>query len=434
MDRRDRHCIVGAGPSGLGAAKAFKDAGIEYDQVEADDAIGGNWYHGVYDSTHIISSRDGTGYSDFPMPADYPDFPSRDQMLAYVNDYADRFGLRDRIELNAEVTAVEPLSPHGMAGWRVTLANGESRDYAGVVVANGHHWKQRIPDFPGEFAGKSFHSKDYKRPSDFDGERVVVVGAGNSACDIAVEAARSGFDTYLSIRRGTHFLPKTFFGIPADQFDRWWMPVFAQKQVLKALLALTVGPNERYGVPPPEHDLFERHPTVNSELLYMLKHGRIGVKPNVALLDGRRVEFTDGSELDVDTIVYATGYDVEFPFLDHGMFEWDGRYPKLVGQMFPPGYANLYIWGLGQPRGGAGPLVTAGSRLMAKFVLLQREWDRPLSNVIARFRRPEARELFGMSELMRLIKLGELGVPFLRLEARLMSRNGHERVAEQAAA
>jgi hypothetical protein len=187
-------------------------------------------------------------------------------------------------------------------------------------------------------------------------------------------------------------------------------------------------------VPRPEHDLFDRHPTVNSELLYLLKHGRIGVHRNISRFDGKRVEFADGSELEVDTIVCATGFDVSFPFLDEGMFEWEGRYPKLVGQMFPPGYANLYIWGLGQPRGGAGPLITAGSRLMAKFIFLQREWDRPLSNVIARFRRPEARELFGFSETMRLIRLGELGVPFMRLEARLMSRNGHRQVTERAVA
>jgi hypothetical protein len=429
MSTRNRICIVGAGFTGLGAAKAFRDAGIEYDHLEADDAIGGNWYHGVYDSTHIISSRDGTGYGDFPMPSDYPDFPSRDQMLAYLNSFADEFGLRDRIEFETEVTNVEPLSPHGMSGWRVTLATGEEREYEGVVVANGHHWATRIPNYPGEFAGKSFHSKDYRRPSDFDGNRILVVGAGNSACDIAVEAAREGLETYISIRRGTHFLPKTIFGIPTDRFDRWWLPVPVQKRFMQVLLRIAVGSNERYGVPKPEHDLFDRHPTVNSQLLYDLRHGRLTPKPDVERLDGKTVHFVDGTSIEADTIVWGTGFDVSFPFLDDDLFEWDGRYPKLAGMM-PPGIANLYVFGLGQPRGGAGPLITAASRLLARMVLAQRDLDRPLASYLGRLRKPEARELFGVSEMMRQIKAGEKVVQLIHWRAR--RSNGGRGGAEPA--
>ncbi len=413
----ERLLIIGAGFAGLGVAKAFADAGIAYDQVEADDAIGGNWYHGVYDSTHLISSRDSTQYGDHPMPRDYPDFPSREQMLAYLDDFADAHGLRERIELRTAVARVEPLSPHGMSGWRVTLADGERRDYRGIVVANGHHWAKRAPDHPGSFSGKALHSKDYKRPSDLAGRRVLVVGAGNSACDVAVEAAREGFETCISIRRGTHFLPKTIFGVPTSEFDRWWLPTFAQKLLMRALLRIVVGSNERYGVPKPEHDIFDRHPTVNSELLHALRHGTIRAKPGVARLDGDSVEFTDGSRLQVDTIVWATGFDVAFPFLDRDLFEWEDKYPRLAGLM-PPGIANLYVFGLGQPRGGAGPLITAGSRLLARIVLAQRDMDHPISSDLARLRRPEARELFGVSEMMRQIKLGGQAVRLIHWRAR----------------
>ena len=415
--RLDRVCVIGAGFGGLGAAKALRDAGIDYDHLEATDHVGGNWAHGVYDSTHIISSRDTTGYSDFPMPSDYPDFPSRDQMLAYLEAFGDEFGLRERIEFGARVERVEPLSPDGMAGWRLTLPGGETRDYGAVVVANGHHWAKRLPRYPGQFTGKSFHSKDYKRPSDFDGQRVLVVGAGNSACDIAVEAARMGLNTWISIRRGTHFLPKTIFGIPTSDFDRPWLPVFLQKQLLRVLLRVAVGSNERYGVPEPEHDLFDRHPTVNSQLLYELRHGRLVPKPDLERLEGRSVRFVDGTTLEVDTIVWATGFDVAFPFLEHGLFQWNGRYPKLAGMM-PPGYANLYVFGLGQPRGGAGPLVTAAARLLARMIRAQRDLDHPLADDLARLRKPEARELFGVSEMMRQIKLGEQAVGVIRWRAR----------------
>ena len=111
-----RYCVIGAGYAGNGVAKAFKDAGIDYDHLEATDHVGGNWAHGVYDSTHIISSRDSTQYSDFPMPRDYPDFPSRREVLDYLNAYVDRFGLRERIEFEREVVSLEPLGPAGMSG------------------------------------------------------------------------------------------------------------------------------------------------------------------------------------------------------------------------------------------------------------------------------------------------------------------------------
>ena len=424
----DRVCVIGAGFAGLGAAKALRDAGIAYDQLEATDHIGGNWAHGVYDSTHIISSRDTTGYSDFPMPAEYPDFPSKAQMLAYLEAFAEEFGLREGIELETRVERVEPLGPKGLDGWRVTLEDGEERDYEAVVVANGHHWAKRYPHYAGQFAGKSFHSKDYKRPSDFEGRRVLVVGAGNSACDIAVEAAREGLETWVSIRRGTHFLPKTIFGVPTSDFDRPWLPVFVQKRLMQVLLRVAVGSNERYGVPKPEHDLFDRHPTVNSQLLYELKHGRITPVPGIERLDGRTVHLVDGSSLEIDTIVWGTGFEVSFPFLDDALFEWEGRYPKLAGMM-PPGYANLYVFGLGQPRGGAGPLVTAAARLLAKMVLAQRDMDRPLADALAKLRKPEARELFGVSEMMRQIKAGERVVGLIHRRAR---RHGGRRRAAPA--
>ena len=121
-----RQCIIGAGYAGNGVAKAFRDAGIPYDHLEQTDHVGGNWAHGVYDSTHIISSRDSTQYADFPMPRDYPDFPSREQVLDYLNAYVDHFGLRERIEFGSEVVRLTPLDERGLNGWRVELAQARS--------------------------------------------------------------------------------------------------------------------------------------------------------------------------------------------------------------------------------------------------------------------------------------------------------------------
>src|SRR5688572_20434415 len=183
---RDKHAIIGAGFCGLGVAAAFQREGIPIDIFEAADDLGGNWYHGVYESVHIISSRKTTEFAEFPMPEDWPDFPSAAQMLEYLRAYAAHFDLRRHIAFN---TRVERVAPAGDGAWEVTVG-GERRVYGGVVVCNGHHWDRRWPEYPGSFAGKMIHSKDYKRADELRGKRVLVLGGGNSACDIAVEAAR----------------------------------------------------------------------------------------------------------------------------------------------------------------------------------------------------------------------------------------------------
>jgi cation diffusion facilitator CzcD-associated flavoprotein CzcO len=401
-----RHCIIGAGYAGNGAAKAFSDAGIPYDQLERNEYVGGNWADGVYESTQIISSRDSTQYGDFPMPREYPDFPTREQVLAYLNEYVDHFGLRQRIEFGAEVVRCEALDRNGIGGWRVELASGEVRDYAGVVIANGHHWDKRYPQYPGEFDGREIHSKDYKRPEDLDGDRVLVVGAGNSGCDIAVEAAKELGSADVSMRRGYWFLPKTIFGIPTAELDRPWFPVWAQRLFLRSMLRIVYGRYERYGLRRPDHRLFDKHPTVNSQLLYALRHGRVHARPDIARLQGHTVHFVDGTSAEYDTIVWATGFHVSFPFLDRDLFEWRGGAPVRVAGMLPPGVANLYVYGVMQPRGGAGPLITASARLLAEMVQAQERLDHPLADDLARLEAPSARMLVGVSETMRRIAVG----------------------------
>src|SRR3984893_18521230 len=134
-DRSAVMALIGAGPVGLGMAKALLEHKIPYEQFEADDDLGGNWYHGVYQTVHIISSRKTTEYADYPMPADYPDFPSRAQMLAYLRDFAEKFNLRPNIEFKTKVVMALPKAD---SRWELELAGGEKRLYKGVVVCNGH--------------------------------------------------------------------------------------------------------------------------------------------------------------------------------------------------------------------------------------------------------------------------------------------------------
>jgi len=278
QDRRDRMAIIGAGPVGLGMARALKARGIAYDQLEADDDVGGNWYHGVYETAHIISSRRTTEYADYPMPADYPDFPSRAQMVDYLRDYARHFRLREHIEFATKVVAIRPRADEL---WDIGLKDGETRIYKGVLACNGHHWSKRYPDYPGRFAGEFIHSKDYRSPDQLVDKRVLVIGGGNSACDVASEAARVGRSCDLSLRRGYWFLPKSLMGKPLVETLPLGTPVWLQRLMLRAALRIVFGDYRKYGLPKPDHKIFEHHPTINSELLHYVKHGRIRPRADV---------------------------------------------------------------------------------------------------------------------------------------------------------
>jgi hypothetical protein len=380
IDRTNRSCVIGAGFSGLAVAAALRRQSLAYDQLEATGELGGNWSHGVYQSTHIISSRKTTEYSDYPMPAHYPDFPSAAQMLQYLKDYAAHFNLTDNIEFNTRVQRVS-AAPGEL--WRMTLKNGETRIYGHVIICNGHHWDQRRPQYPGQFSGQEIHSKDYKCGEIFQGKKILVVGGGNSGSDIAVEAARYGAESHISLRRGYWFLPKTIMGLPTVEYLRPWIPFFLLKLLLKWALRLTVGRYSRYGLEEPRHALFSRHPTINSQLLYALKHGTITPHKDIKKLSGNSVEFVDGTAIDVDMIVYATGYHVSLPFVDPEIIKWTNGFPDLLSGVISTHYKNFYVVGIGQPRYGAGPVLTEVASFVSSCIQTQGKLRRPVGELLS---------------------------------------------------
>ncbi|HZB90132.1 MAG TPA: NAD(P)-binding domain-containing protein [Stellaceae bacterium] len=421
-DRRDRMAVIGAGPVGLGIARALKARGIAYDQLEADDDVGGNWYHGVYHTAHIISSRRTTEFTEFPMPGDYPDFPSRVQMLQYLRDYARHFDLRRHIEFGAKVVLARP---RGDELWEVALAGGRQRLYKGLLVCNGHHWSKRSPDYSGRFAGTLIHSKDYKSPEQLAGRRVLVVGGGNSACDVASEAARVGASCDLSLRRGYWFLPKTLLGRPLVEALPLWLPVPLQRLLLKAALKVVFGDYRRYGLPRPDHKIFEHHPTINSELLHYVKHGRIRPRPDIKRFDGERVHFVDGSSGVYDIVVCATGYHVDFPFLPKGLVPVTGGLAHLYGGALLPEYRHLYIIGTMQPRYGFGPLLSEGAELVATMIELQEKMVLPLGRVLKEVgQKPPQTHLINPAAALRQMRRARKLMPLLlpRAERKLRRR------------
>ncbi len=375
----DKVCIIGAGSSGLAAAKTFAERGIPFDCLERENDIGGLWNETtdtgvVYDTTYLVSSRKYTGFEDYPMPEEYPTYPSHREALAYLRDYAQNFGILDQIEFNTAVEQVERTAE----GWLVRIAGKtKPRLYRALVIATGHHDIPRFPKIPGKFTGEIMHSRDYRSVKQLADKRVVVVGAGNSACDIVVDATSVARAVYQSMRRGTYFVPKFMLGRPTDGIvnfcEKMPMPRGLRNRVYTIWHKLMVGSNARYGLPEPEHRIMDTHPTMNTVLPQLAAHGRIGIKPEITELKGRMVRFADDTEVEADLLVYATGYEIALPLIDNDLiFDPDGR-PRLYFNVFHPELDNLFAIGLIQANGSIWRLAEDQAKLVASFLVADAE-------------------------------------------------------------
>lgn len=356
-----RACIIGAGCSGFTMAKRLKDHGIPYDCFEMSDDIGGNWYFqnpngrsSCYSSLHIDTSKWRLAFEDFPVPDAWPDFPHHSQLLAYFNDYVDHFDLRRTITFNTSVVSVERRADKD---WDVTLSNGDVRTYQWVCVANGHHWDAHTPDYPGllEFTGHQSHSHYYRdpfEPFDFRGKKVLVVGAGNSAMDIASELAQRPIAErlFISMRRGVWVLPKYVNGAPADKaMLPSWMPAKLGRAVARRMIKKQLGRPEDYGLPKPDHEPLDAHPSVSGEFLTRVGCGDILPRGGLSKFDQKGVYFEDGQYEEIDAIIWATGYKVSFPFFSEpDLIPVDNKL-SLFKRIVRPGFSNLYFLGLAQP-------------------------------------------------------------------------------------
>jgi cation diffusion facilitator CzcD-associated flavoprotein CzcO len=384
--RVDSVCVIGAGAAGLTAIKNLREAGFGVDCYERETGVGGawNWRHDrspVYATTHLISSKPFTQYPDFPMPDSWPDYPHHGQVLAYLERYADHFRLRDHIWFGTEVTRVVPADG---GQWDVTIsgARGGGADrtqrYAAVVVANGHNWSPKMPAYEGldSYGGTVIHASAYKDPSQLRGKKVLVVGAGNTGCDIAVDAAQQAARCWHSSRRGYWYAPKYAYGRPADQVNdlvaSFRLPLYVRQRLLQRTLRRVVGDLTRFGLPRPDHKLLETHPIANSQLIYYLGHGSITPVPDVARFTAGAVELVDGRVIEPDLVIFATGYLPRFEFLAPELLnvDSDGR-PRLYLHTVAPSFPTLSVVGLLQPDSGIFSLMHWQAVLVATWLKMR---------------------------------------------------------------
>lgn len=366
--------IIGAGPAGLALGAALRARGIDFRIIDAGQGPGGIWdidrpRTPMYESAHFISSKTLSAMPGFPMPDDYPDYPRHDQILDYLRAFARDHDLERSCRFESEVVDAR-RSEEG--GWRVTLASAEVLHFPTLCLATGANWHPVIPEVPGDFTGESLHSFDYRSSDLFRGRRVLIVGGGNSGCDIACDAARTAERAFISLRRGYHFVPKYIFGRPADVFAASGprLPPSIERRIFSFLIRrVLVGDLTRFGLPRPDHDVLESHPIMNSRLLHHLGHGDLEARPDVTGLDGRTVRFADGREEEVDVIVWATGYRRIHPFLNPDDDFDRSRGPRdLFLNLAHRHHDDIFELGLFETDGAAYPLLGLQAELVATLV------------------------------------------------------------------
>lgn len=382
-----RICIIGAGPSGITALKNLKDKGIDVVCYDRNNEVGGNWIYSeneshssVFETTHIISSKTLSQYEDYTFD-DFDkavaDYPSHDELRRYFQSYANHFGLYAFVEFGTTVDHCERVEKHI---WHITIIqNGEKRVevFTDLVVCNGHHSVPRMPEYPGEYSGQFMHSHHYKKADPFKDKKVLVIGGGNSACDVAVETSRVSAKTSISWRRGYRIIPKFFFGLPSDIVGARssWIPIKIRSWLNDLLLKIMIGSNRLYGLQEVKTKFGQTHPTINDELLYKIRHGKVHPKVDIEKLEGNKIYFKDGTVEEADVIIACTGYILKHTFFSESFIDYSSGPVPLYLKMFHPEYHDLFFIGMFQPLGCIWPGSELQSKLLANYIV--GDWQMP---------------------------------------------------------
>lgn len=370
--------VIGAGPMGLCTTRRLLEQGFDVVGFEIHDNVGGLWdinsaTSTMYQSAHLISSKRMTEFHDFPMDDNVATYPRHDAMAQYFRDYAKQFDLTRHYRFSTRVEKIEKQQDH----WRVDFSHGGQQDsivVQAVMLANGTLHEPNRPTFAGQFDGERLHSADYKDAAIFAGKRVLIIGCGNSGCDIAVDAVHRAASVDMVVRRGYYFLPKFVMGKPTDTLGgKLRLPNRIKQWVDGTLVRLISGKPSDFGLPDPNYRMYESHPVVNSMFLHHIGHGDITVRPGIQSLQPKGVTFEDGSTAEYDLILEATGYKLHYPFIDAKHLNWQGDAPALYLNTFTPAHDNLFVMGMVEASGLGWQGRDDQAQLVARFMQTRRD-------------------------------------------------------------
>jgi len=395
-----RVCVVGAGPSGLTAVKTLRQAGLEALCFEMSSVIGGHWVidnpngrAAAYRSLRTNTPKRMSRFSDYEMPDAWPAYPSHDQVRAWLESYVDAFGFRDAIHTRTTVTHA---APRDGGGWDVSLAtaDGEARieTYDALVAASGSYWEPRLPRWEGTFDGRILHAQDYRDPAtpfDTRGKHVIVVGIGNTGCELACEIAAGGAaSVHISARGGTWIMPKTVNGAPASDAAPMThptdpvirplnlLPAWARqaafqriaKHRILGMFAERMARLQALGLPPPPAHPLSKRPTTSDEIVGALESGAVKARPAIERLDGAGAVFADGSRLHADLVLCATGYRLSYPYLDIRIADTRADDLSLFMGTVAADREDLYFVGVSRPTGAFWPIAEAQAQFVAAML------------------------------------------------------------------
>jgi len=330
--------IVGAGPAGLAVANELRRRGCTYRVLERD-SVGTSWLH-HYDRLHVHTLKQISGLPGLPMPPSYPRFPSGRQFQAYLAWYAGRQHLV--IETGVEVQRAD----YDGSMWHLTTNRGP---FAGetLVVASGIWSTPYRPSFPGEadFQGSIIHARDYRNPTPFTGQRVLVVGAGNSGSEIAVDLSEHGVETGVTIRGGVAFVPRAT-SPTAMRLAAWLLRTLPRTVAGRLLRRRDFS---GIGLPRPPGSPLDTFPVVGYDLPHAVAAGRVAVYRDIERFTAHGVRFADGREFACDSVILATGYRPTIQFVAHEL-KLDSRgWPRLDRHWRAAGHRHLYCVGFWYP-------------------------------------------------------------------------------------
>tara|TARA_B100001971_G_C18267956_1_gene595929 strand:- start:21953 stop:23338 length:1386 start_codon:yes stop_codon:yes gene_type:complete len=360
MSTKSKYAVIGAGPCGLAMVRCLKKKNIPFQAFEYSDDVGGIWNQDnplstMYNSAHLISSKTMTQYDEFPFGDDVADFPSQKVLKQYFKDFAKNFNLYENIRFNSIIEKVTRNDDGSMKVAYKDRKTGEQieEDYKGVIFATGlfNKGNENTPKWEGveTFPGEVMHAANYRSNDVFAGKRVLIVGCGNSAADISVDAVHRAESVHMSVRRGYYFVPKYILGKPMDTVNgavKKILPEKIKKAIDKRVLKAFAGDPVKFGFPKPHYDIYESHPVINSLILHHIGHGDIDVVGDIEKIEGSTVHFKNGEKHDYDLILTATGYHIKFKYIDKDLINWKNNCPDLHLNIFHPKFDNIMVLGL----------------------------------------------------------------------------------------